>query len=126
VGGKENALGFYDSAEEAARKHDRAALDLGRGGTHLNFPLLVQLAPSEVTTANNAEVAMAPAAGAVALASSGLPASSAVALAKRWAWRCDMAVHASLLADAIVKVLTAQTAACPELWQKKTVFVGVQ
>jgi len=126
VGGKENALGFYDSAEEAARKHDRAALDLGRGGTHLNFPLLVQLAPSEVTTANNAEVAMAPAAGAVALASFGLPASSAVALAKRWAWRCDMAVHASLLADAIVKVLTAQTAACPELWQKKTVFVGVQ
>jgi hypothetical protein len=115
-----NSKGFYDTSEAAARKHDEFATSLGRSGSsQLNFPLGVEEDPllAVDSTAGAAGAGGAAAAGAGA-AFAHTVSASATAVAKRWAWRCDMVVNATLLADAITKVLTSQAAACPDLWPR--------
>jgi hypothetical protein len=91
VGRQENTLGFFDSPEAAARKHDVVAASIGR--STLNFPLQ-QLK------------------GGVGFGA--IPAK----VLERWAWKCNVEVNISRLTASLIVVLKRQEEHCPGLWLK--------
>ena len=91
MGRRENVLGFFDSSEAAARKHDVVAISMGR--STLNFPLQ-QLRSG---TGSN-EIASK--------------------ILSRWAWKCNVEVDPGLLTASLITVLKQQQDHCPKLWPK--------
>ena len=91
VAPQDKVLGFFDSSEEAALKHDAVAISMGN--STLNFPLKL-------------------------LRSNDVASKGIIRAIARWAFRCGVEVDTNLLTMSLVTVLKQQMGYCPDMWRK--------